>query len=206
MQPCPPSVLHVGAGAIGRVGAVLALVTLLAACGDDAGSAKGPDSGSSTSPSSSSSTSVPRAVTSSTGPLSIVTIPIGAASAGATLPDGTVFGYITTLQVNDTTVTGEFDLAELLTGDAAVAAAQADGQVADNDYYIRNNSKKLRAITVDPDAAVLDIDYQNDCCEPKPTDIATFVADRDAAHETRTAVYLTTTDGAVTRVAEQFFP
>lgn len=188
-------------GRAGQIGAGLVVVALLAACGDSEPSAS-PDLGSS---SSSTTSSTIGATSSTTAPSGHTTIPIDEASKGDTLPDGTVFGYITTLQVNDTTVTGEFDLAELLTGDAAVTAATADGQEADNDYYIRNNSQKVRAITVDPDAEVLDIDYDS-CCDPFVTNIAAFVADRDDANEVRTPVYLTTTDGVVTRVEEVFFP
>jgi hypothetical protein len=190
---------------VGLIGVAL-LVVLLAACGDDAKTATGPDAGSSSTTSTPSSSTSSTEARTTTAPSSDGTIPIDEASKGDTLPDGKVFGYITTLQVNDTTVTGEFDLAELLTGDAAVAAAQADGQEADNDYYIRNNNKKERAITVDPDAEVLDIDYQDSCCDPFVTNIAAFVADRDDASEVRTPVYLTTTDGIVTRVEEVFFP
>ncbi len=120
---------------------------------------------------------------------------------GDVLPDGTHFGYLTELNINDTTATGLFDLAQLFTGDDAVAAAAEDGVELDTDYYIRNVNPKLRAIEVDPRAEVSDIDYDA-CCEPQSTNIADFAA----GLEPPTPVKLTVEDGIVTVVEELYFP
>lgn len=188
---------------------------LLAACGDDGGGT----SAGGTTKSAPSSTTTAAPVTSSTTadtlplatpdglPRTPSTLPIAAASVGEVLPDGTVFGYITTLVAGHNEIVGEFDLAELLTGEAAEQAAAAKGEEVTDDYVIRNDSTKLRTITVSPTAVVYDVRYDDDrCCDPTRVDVVDFVAERDRAHEDRTAVFLTTEHGIVTRIQEQFFP
>ena len=121
------------------------------------------------------------------------------------LADGDHFGFITTLVVGDETVTGQFDLAQLLTGDEAHAAALQAGEEP-MDFFVSNINPKLRPIQVAPGAQVLVVDYVGDCCEAKSTTIVDFVADRDADGEERTPVHLTVTGGIVTAITEQYFP
>src|SRR5690606_30167182 len=108
------------------------------------------------------------------------------------LPDGTYFGYLTTLVAGDDGIVGQFDLAELLTGEAAEAAAEAAGELP-LDFYVKNENPKLRRVVVDPDAVVRDIDYTA-CCVAQATTVERFIADRDANDERRTAVALTVED------------
>jgi hypothetical protein len=80
------------------------------------------------------------------------------------LPDGTHHGYMAGLESG--TVEGQpvqviiFDPVEFLTGDAAVAAAQEDGVIPEdqdfieNDYYVRNQDQTVRRLAVVPDAQV----------------------------------------------------
>lgn len=75
-----------------------------------------------------------------------------------TLPSGTHYGYFG--GVEDGKVEGQdvqvllFDKAELLTGQAAIDAATAHGDTADNDYYIVNDNQTLRRLAVVPDGQV----------------------------------------------------
>ncbi len=69
---------------------------------------------------------------------------------GTTLPDGDQVGYLRSIDLGQGTIT--VDLAELLTGPAAVAAAREDtGHALTGDpLYIRNRDPKLYTIPVDP--------------------------------------------------------
>jgi hypothetical protein len=183
--------------------AVAAILVVLGACGDDDGGKLSVDLGTTTTAAASGATTttldpgiedadaIPETAT------SLVNVP-------DELPDGTYFGYITTLLAGDTDISGQFDLAELLTGQAAVDAANDAGEEP-LDFYIKNENKKLRPILVAPDAQVRDVDY-DDCCDAKPTTIIEFIEDRDAKHEERTAVALTVKAGQVTAIREVFFP
>jgi hypothetical protein len=85
-----------------------------------------------------------------------------------TLPDGDHYGYLAGLE--NGTVEGQavqviiFDPVEFLTGDAAVAAAQADGVIPadqdaiENDYYIRNPEQTVLRLAVVPEASVTSLD------------------------------------------------
>jgi hypothetical protein len=80
------------------------------------------------------------------------------------LPDGAHHGYMAGIESG--VVEGQavqviiFDPVEFLTGDAAVAAAQEDGVIPEdqdfieNDYYIRNENQTVRRLAVVPNAQV----------------------------------------------------
>lgn len=118
------------------------------------------------------------------------------------LEDGKHFGYLISFEVDEGVATGEFDLAQLYTGDQAITEAAKDGHELDNtDYYIRNQNARLRSFELTPDAELLII-IQDNCCEPVPSTRADYAA--------RTPpfiwpVYLTVEDGKVTKVEEEFF-
>jgi hypothetical protein len=66
----------------------------------------------------------------------------------------------------------EIDYADFLTGKEAEQAAAASGGIAENDYFIRNQSLKLRTFRV-ADSVVIDIP-QGDPTSPKRADWAEF--------------------------------
>jgi hypothetical protein len=73
-----------------------------------------------------------------------------------------------------------YDLIEWYDGREAVRACAEDGvKPAENDYcvgwYIRNNNKKLRTLTVDPDAAI----RMTVAGEMKPVSLETFLSEVD---------------------------
>jgi hypothetical protein len=171
------------------------LVAVLAGCSDDKGDAKAADTTSSTVGS----------TTTTGGTSTTADAENGGETNGDVLLDGRHFGYITTLVAGHDEISGQFDLAKLLTGDEAAQAQQAAGVEEPLDYYITNVNPKERPIVVDPEATVLDVDYDH-CCEPTSTDPASWVADREARDETRTAAYITIKDGVVTKIEEQYLP
>lgn len=131
------------------------------------------------------------------------------------VPDGTSFAYLTAVDVGQSTVT--LDIAELLTGDAAVKAAIADGALdpgetsIDNDYYIRNKNPKLRTAAVAPTAPVNVLqseggaDLRSGSIEELASSLAsTPVQPGDTAP--RRPVQVVAAGGVVTRIDEVFFP
>jgi len=131
------------------------------------------------------------------------------------VPDGTSFGYVTAIGIEDRTVT--IDIAELLTGDAAVQAAVEDGALEpgatsiDNDYYVRNRNPKLRTAGVGPTAPVnvLEDLGSPDLRAGSLRDLAqmlTEVAAGGGVDAARLPVQITATGGVVTRIDQVFFP
>ena len=94
------------------------------------------------------------------------------------LPNGHIqaMGFIKKVWVESGKRQLQIDYAEMLTGDAAVKAAVADGviqpgEVLDNDYYISNQSKALRRFTISDSVEILITPEATD----KPIDWATFL-------------------------------
>lgn len=172
---------------LGRVMALGLAVTSTVACGDD-DSSSGP-------------TTTNGSATSSTTPDVSSTTP----EDGEGLPDGEHFGYLVELEARDGSYEGSFDLAYVYSGNEAITRAAEDGHVLETEFYVRNESPKLRGIELDPAAEIRDIDPER-CCEPRDVTAAEFVRSRDELGEARTAVHLTVEGGLVIAVEEQYFP
>ena len=209
--------------------ALVAGVLLVAGCGGD-DTADGADPTTTAAAKPTSTTSAPTTTSSTTttvadgGAGSTTTAAVGvtttaggsdAASADA-VPDGTSFGYVTAINIGGSTVT--IDIAELLTGDAAVTAAIEDGALEpgetsiDNDYYVRNKNPKLRTVTVGPTAPVNvlsspgspDLESGN---LQKLAEALTAVPVGDPAEGgPRLPVQIVARGGLISRIDEVFFP
>ncbi len=214
--------------------ALVAGVLLVAGCGGD-DTADGADPTTTAASRSTSTTSAPTPTSSTSttvadgGAGSSTTAAVGvtttagssdAASADAAsadaVPDGTSFGYVTAINIGGSTVT--IDIAELLTGDAAVTAAIEDGALEpgetsiDNDYYVRNKNPKLRTVTVGPTAPVNvlsspgspDLESGN---LQKLAEALTAVPVGDPAEGgPRLPVQIVARGGVISRIDEVFFP
>jgi len=121
------------------------------------------------------------------------------------------FGFIKSVDVGSHTLV--FDLAQLLTGDAAVQAAIEDGvikpgEVLDNDYYIRNRNTLLRTVPFVPDVDIELVDWANCCETPKTGDLEAFAegfASPDAVYHGGLSPYwLTIHDGTIEKIEEQY--
>lgn len=151
--------------------AALALATALAACGasgGDATSTKDAPSTTTTEAKGTTTTTADAETTTSGAPQTTTTLSDEGVDTETseldTLPDGDHYGYMAGHEMGK--VEGQdveviiWDEVELLTGDAAVAAAHEDGAIpadqdfVENDYYIRNNNQKVRRLAVVPDASV----------------------------------------------------
>lgn len=179
------------------IGSLVAALSLVGACSDE-------DAGSQAS----SSTTAAEATTSTTAAADEVTTSTAAPTAVTidedvdALADGEHFGFASTPQVNDTTATMNLDLAQLLTGDEAVAAAEADGVEEVGDFYIRNLVETEIEVQLAPRAPVFVIPA-DDCCDPVEVDVPTFAADYV---DRVVPVRITVEDGIVVRLEEQYLP
>lgn len=120
-----------------------------------------------------------------------------------TLPDGEWYGYIVDLNASEI----EFDLACWFSGDAAVRAADEDGDESPppNDYYVRNESEAVRSLGVD---SVTEVEYLANGGDPN-TVTTTSYEDWHVEWEISDFVpgyWLTIEDGKVTRISQQYVP
>jgi len=81
------------------------------------------------------------------------------ANTQPSLPDGRYFGYVRKVDAQTSPATIDFDVARFLVGAAAQRAARQDGipapgEPVSNDYYIRNQDQRTRALVVAADAGV----------------------------------------------------
>jgi len=209
--------------------ALVAGVLLVAGCGGD-DTADGADPTTTAAAKPTSTTSAPTttssisttvadggAGSSTTAAVGVTTTAGGSDAASAdAVPDGTSFGYVTAINIGGSTVT--IDIAELLTGDAAVTAAIEDGALEpgetsiDNDYYVRNKNPKLRTVTVGPTAPVNvlsspgspDLESGN---LQKLAEALTAVPVGDPAEGgPRLPVQIVARGGLISRIDEVFFP
>jgi hypothetical protein len=116
------------------------------------------------------------------------------------LEDGRHFGFWETFEIGDTIAYGEFDLAQLLTGAAAEAAAAERGDEVNNDYYIVNDNPRLRTLIAEGDTVVQVLEGGT------PDLIDTNVADFAVERSPDAGFWVTIEDGIVTEIEQQFVP
>lgn len=141
----------------GRITILAVLVAVLTGCGTNGGAA-------------STTSGAPDTTTATTAP---VTTTVPAAE--------TIFGWLRSFEDTGGTTTVGVDPADMLTGEAAVAAARQDGEISQNedlpnDFYIRNPDESTIEFTVSPDVVVtLQACYQGgDCVVSEQVDLATW--------------------------------
>ena len=125
-------------------------------------------------------------------------------SSTDTLPAGRWFGFVEDAQGEQLS----FDLACWFTGAAADAAATEDGEESPppNDYYIRNDSDRIRIHPVD---SGIEVEWLPDPGDPQSAEVvtyATWLAGR-ATRTTNPGVWLTVEDDShVIKIEEQYVP
>jgi hypothetical protein len=143
------------------------------------------------------------------------TSPSPSPSPSPALADGRYFGSIKSVDFAGQPPNLVFDLAYLLTGEAANKAAAQHGleTPVPNDYYIVNDNPRLRTLKLSPTVSILLLDWAN-CCQTR------FQADRAKFEHAFTlkkypsgnykgkfsGYWLTIRDGLVVKIWEQFFP
>ena len=184
----------------------------LVGCGDDA-----PTAAVQLQPASTTTTSAPTGPSSTVTPAtdatgtSTTTKPVPSSSvpepSADVLADGTSFGYLESIDTKARTI--RFDLAQLFEGDAAVAAAKADGQIPadqdfiENDYYIRNVNPKLRTVPLASGVTIKVL--MNPGSPDESTGNLTTLAGNLADYP-KMPVTLVVSGGKVNSLTEVFFP
>jgi len=120
-------------------------------------------------------------------------------SHGEGLPDGEHVGRIIAAYVAPDEIV--FRAAELLVGDEAAAAAEAEGAEAFG-YYIREGTGGQLALPVDGKVAVTTVDCTAGCEEGAPTDYGSLTRTADGTSLHR----LTIRDGAVVAIGAIYLP
>jgi hypothetical protein len=123
--------------------------------------------------------------------------------SGDTLPDGRWFGFITEAQTDQVA----FDLACWFTGAAASAAAAEDGEETPppNDFHIRNDSERLRTLTVEPSAQVLWLPNPGDPASAETVTYRDWLA-QQPGRDYAPGVWLEVGSGQITAMEEQYVP
>lgn len=138
----------------------------------------------------------------------------GCAPGTDQLPDGAWFGFV----VDRSDVGIQFDLACWWSGDRANEVALEHGETevpVPNDYYITNDSERLRPIEIAPDKRVAHLDYSGANTSEDPYVVMTFGdwgglndylnCDFGSGNEF-CLVWLFINDGVVTEMVEQYVP
>ena len=172
----------------------LLLVAFLAGCGDTSSeSASDASTNDTTAPTSTAATSTSTATST---------------SSADSLPEGRNYVLVTAVDLSARTLT--VDLAELYTGDEAIAEATKDGTLDEscecvpNDVYTRNNNPKLRAVSVDPSASITVLASLN-ATDQVPGDL-NDLANAVSTYSGPTPFFIDVKNGIVTSCEQIFFP
>ncbi|MGZ8786406.1 MAG: hypothetical protein ACXW1Y_12695 [Acidimicrobiia bacterium] len=129
----------------------------------------------------------------------------GCVVGGSELPDGMWFGFVEGITADAVT----FDLACFWTGEAAVAAATADGEEEIFDFYIRNNNTQTRTVARSPAGTAYWLDGAGDLT-PQAIPMNDWPVTSDTAYQDcpsrHCAGWLYINDGQVTELIEQYLP
>jgi hypothetical protein len=120
------------------------------------------------------------------------------------LEDGRYFGLIRSVDLAGSSGTMVFDVADLLSGEAADEYAAARGwevPVA-NDSLIANDDETVRTLPLAADVEILLMDWDR-CCEPLPADREQLAA---AGVSHAWGYWVTIGDGLVVKIEEQYHP
>lgn len=186
----------------------LLLVAFLAGCGDTSSeSASEASTNDTTAPTSTAATSTSSG-TSPSSATSTSSAPSTESPAADSLPEGRNYVLVTAVDLSARTLT--VDLAELYTGDEAIAEATKDGTLDEscecvpNDVYTRNNNPKLRTVSVDPSASITVLASLN-ATDQVPGDL-NDLANAVSTYSGPTPFFIDVKNGIVTSCEQIFFP
>jgi hypothetical protein len=183
-----------------------ALALTLTGCSSGSGTSAAPET---TAP----ATTTPSSATPTVpAPASATTTATPSATATASpltdLADGKNYGLLKSLDRTGRTVV--VDIVQFLTGDAAQQAAKEDGQEADNDYYVRNQNKRLRTLRYSPGVVVivntLTADRTGDATKDTRINLSELKSYFDKGEAQQRLFYLTLSGGLVREIHEQYLP
>jgi hypothetical protein len=176
----------------------------LTGCSDGA---PGPTPASSADPASSPVEDVPGAATPIAAAPAVQAAGADPATPDSSLADGRHPARITAVDTEGEQVT--IDVVQFFFGEAAAGAARADGSLEvppPNDYWIRNVNPGLRTLPVATDAPVT-VNVLSALETGSPTNSTISLWKLASYGDVRGSLFwITTRDGAVTEIAEQFLP
>ncbi|MFZ0014917.1 MAG: hypothetical protein WAL25_12480 [Acidimicrobiia bacterium] len=133
----------------------------------------------------------------------------GAEGSGCTpgegdLPDGLWYGEVASLTADEI----EFDLACWFTGDAAVRAAQEDGEESPppNDYYVRNTNPATRLVPVGAGTTVVWFPEFGDPSSETTIAYTEWVESIGERGDFTPGIWIEVSNGEVTAITEQWVP
>lgn len=120
-----------------------------------------------------------------------------------TIPDGRWFGFVDQADAGRVSL----DVACWFSGEAAVAAAEADGEESPppNDYHIRNDNDRLRSAPVGGQAGVSWLADPGDPATQEDIPYSVWLGVR-TNRSFQPGVWLVVKDGLVTSIEEQYVP
>ncbi|HEV2890173.1 MAG TPA: hypothetical protein VGX28_07320 [Frankiaceae bacterium] len=184
------------------------LIVAALACAVLAGCANDPAPGAQLTPSGTTTTAAPTPTVPVTTPAATVKPTVAPATPLPTdLADGRHYAYLKTFDAKKLTLS--LDVVQFLTGEAAEKAAQEDGQEA-YDYYVRNQNKRVRTLTVAPTVRVFvnTLAAGSSGNSAKDVEVTTAkLASYFASGEAQQRVFYVTLSGhRVVRINEQYLP
>jgi hypothetical protein len=137
--------------------------------------------------------------------------------ASPLIKDGRNFAFIKKVDLTTDPPKVTYDLAVLLSGDAANEAAKERGDETPvpNDYYVVNDNPMLRTVSLAPDVRLALVDW-NDCCEhtfdgrladfARAFEEGEITVDGHRYTGNLSSYWLIARDGVVVRIEEQYAP
>ncbi len=191
---------------------VIALALLAAACAGGSSSSSSSATGG--------ATSVSTPTSSPTAPTSESESSTPSAPASPVIEDGKNFAFVKKVDTSSNPATITYDLAYLLTGDAAEQAAKDHGDEVPppNDYYIVNDNPRLRTVELPTTARIELFDWNNCCDDTFKASVDEFAQAINAGNHQTTVgdghllngrlspYWLYARDGRIVRIEEQFLP
>jgi hypothetical protein len=137
--------------------------------------------------------------------------------ASPVIEDGRNFAFVKSVDVSADPKTVTYDLAYMLTGDAAAQAAKEHGDEVPppNDYYIVNDNPKRRTVSLSSDVRLVFIEWRHCCDETFDASLEDFARALDEGEMTLdghiykgqlSPYWLVARDGEVIRIEEQYLP
>jgi hypothetical protein len=127
--------------------------------------------------------------------------------------DGRHFGFVRSIDAPDGVIV--FDVAEWLTGEEAIAAAEERGDEVTNDYYVVNDDATPLTLPFSPEVELVLLDWNRCCDQTFDGDLSKFavavnegltITDGDLVYQVPSSWWVTVRDGVVTRIEEQYRP
>jgi hypothetical protein len=125
-------------------------------------------------------------------------------ASAAALTDGRHLAHVVKISTTKGTIT--VDVVQILTGADAEKAAKADGTMVSDDYYIRNENKQLRTLSVAATAKITENVSASDMRTGVTKNVNVSFATFARTAQSSSYFWLTTVGGLVMGIEEMYTP